>query len=800
MRIRDWRAVKNQLAARLKGISLSLETGVSAIQPKPLRLSMLLAGSAVLTSALGLCLIYFAAQRENGTILHANLEATGALLATHTQGELNQWQRRILELTEMSVKPLLLAHDADRQAAAEIAARAASEAAGVVASPIRTETQAPGAGSLDADPEILDISIWRRPEGSVFGTATKSSRRAFVAMNSHYDLAAHQADPDAVRAEIVRQLQQSESRESFLIEQAFAGKTALGALEGSLPGIATMALPGPAIDGAITEVYVGHLRLERLQKAFIKSGPTLSVLVDSGGTVLAHPDSRWVRTRTSLADSPLFKASKPAPGLDGVMRFEDRAGDIYVGAFRKVGHGGLVVLSSIAASKAREGMNMLRIQGLVLLVLAFGLWTSVFYRLITQGWLLARLRSAVPDAASGDEQVVSVAHVPAMVVAPERKQVTALHGSIRALNELLERHDPVELAEAINDFLTLAASRVKHYGGLFERWGDGSFVASWGAPVSEGTEVWKAIRCALELRGDLRVFNETRKTDGQKPFVFGMGVHTGMALAARLGPSHLLHYSVIGNVLHCARALDRIAPSVGTDLLISQETWTQSEARFLGEQSGEAKLTADTGLMPYYRITGYRDEQGQEMVVQVSLPEGAESLAGVDQGITAAPDTPIISATTAAESPARWLINNGSQIIGPFGPKEVASRLYAQELDFDCECWTEGTGHSAQIANAGIFSGSEDQGASLWIYDGETIHGPVSPGFLRTALIHGAVPMTAWICEGSTVNGWRTVSAWDPAFTPQAPVNTGLMKRSAPHAASDAPEAAPESDAQEEAA
>ncbi|MGZ3699542.1 MAG: hypothetical protein ACXWP5_15465, partial [Bdellovibrionota bacterium] len=192
------------------------------------------------------------------------------------------------------------------------------------------------------------------------------------------------------------------------------------------------------------------------------------------------------------------------------------------------------------------------------------------------------------------------------------------------------------------------------------------------------------------------------------------------------------------------------------------ETWQQSEARFTGEQIGEAKLTADTGLTSYYRLTGYRDQEGQEVLVEAlntPMPE-------------AVPDGAARSAVAAEEPipgnarPKRWLVNNGSQIIGPLTPEEIAVRLYSQELDLDCECWAEGNGNSAQIRSAGIFSGSEDEGASLWLFDGNTVHGPLSPGFLRTALLHGALPHDAWICQDTTTSGWKTIAHWDPTLAP----------------------------------
>jgi hypothetical protein len=153
--------------------------------------------------------------------------------------------------------------------------------------------------------------------------------------------------------------------------------------------------------------------------------------------------------------------------------------------------------------------------------------------------------------------------------------------------------------------------------------------------------------------------------------------------------------------------------------------------------------------MAFFKVSGYRNEQGEAVLVEVS-PESIQK----DGESRESSSTSIVT----QKKEVRWLVNNGSQIVGPFSADEIASRIFAQELDFDCECWAEGTGNSAQIKNSGIFSGSQDENANLWAFDGKTIHGPVSFGFLKTALGHGAIQANIYICEGSSVNGWKPLA------------------------------------------
>ena len=122
-------------------------------------------------------------------------------------------------------------------------------------------------------------------------------------------------------------------------------------------------------------------------------------------------------------------------------------------------------------------------------------------------------------------------------------------------------------------------------------------------------------------------------------------------------------------------------------------------------------------------------------------------------------------------------------MIGPLDAQGIAEALFSQEIDFDCECWREGTGESSTVRECGLFSSSDDSDSSLWVYDGQNLHGPMTAGFLGTALLSGAISGEHFVCEGSTVAGWLKVSEWKAAriATPPtfAPAGSGSPAKAA---------------------
>lgn len=602
------------------------------------------------------------------------------------------------------------------------------------------------AAFFEADPELLDLAIWKRE------SHVASPVRAHSKINLKYI---------SPRGEYPTQLQALLGEEGSLVETVFQNQpVARGESRLDPEGMIFIAVP--VVDSNGTYVVSAHYRARPFKQAFAKEGYVQSALIDGAGRIIAYSGAeapQWI---------PSFRARTPASLPSGQTLYTDPHGAEHSASFNRIGFGDLTVVASIPEKEASSGLRRLKAQGLIFLMTSamacLGLALALGGKPATQ--------TATPDAGDHlvdhpgpslqpvDEISLGISRAQTELAA-DRRPITVLHGSVYDLITLMEKEAPENVVEAINDFLTLAASRASHYGGLFERYSGTSFAAVFGAPDADGTEAWRALRCALELRKDFEALNASRKINGHRSLIFAMGVDAGQGIAGRIGAAGQMHYTAVSPAHATARALDELAPVSGTDLLISQGIWQQAETHFFGESLGEAKLAAHTGLVGYYAIWGYRNEQGQEIRIETpySRLEGSvqERVLKTVAQVSAAHVQP---AAETDPSRKRWLVNNGSQIIGPLKPEEIASRLYSQELDFDSECWVEGTGNKSEIRLAGIFGPAQAEDATLWVFDGQTLHGPLSEGFLSTAVSRGALGEGAFVCEGSTVQGWVPVLRW----------------------------------------
>lgn len=611
--------------------------------------------------------------------------------------------------------------------------------------------------AVDVDSDFIDFSIWERQQASSAFDLNPAPKRVNTILNSKFQNASQE------RAENwTRQLEKVEEYEKNEITAAFQGHTIIflehemnGVLEKG-QSVALIAIP--VGQGLIQQVISSHIKLSSLQDAFHRGEMVHAMLVDHLGNILVQTDPDSDRAKSNLKGTPFFQAASSSTLVSNQGFFSDEKGNSFLGGFSHIGIGKVIVMASVSEAEERATLGQLTKLSFLL-----GFGSLIFF--IGVAYLFSdetRFKFWKKLAAFISKDILVEDEM--KFVEPQLKNITVLYGSIRHLIPLVENGDPRDSADALNDFFTLASSAVREYGGVFERQASGAFIGFWGAAQTDGTEVWCALRSALEFRKAFSHLNESRKVDGRKRLSFGLGIHTGRGLAARLGAAHQMKYTVVGEVIQCAKALNRLTASFQVDLLVSQDSWQLSEAKFVGESVGEARLTAHTGLMDVFRLEGYRDEQGRAISIDTPVIEEVA-------------DVSIPNFVLPGEKSKRWLVNNGSQMIGPLSPHEIATRLFAQELDFDCECWAEGTGTSAQIRNAGIFSGSDDAKATLWLFDGETIHGPVSHGFLKTALGHGALSSKEYVCENSTINGWKPIAEWNPSLN-ESSQNQSITEKS----------------------
>jgi adenylate cyclase len=114
-------------------------------------------------------------------------------------------------------------------------------------------------------------------------------------------------------------------------------------------------------------------------------------------------------------------------------------------------------------------------------------------------------------------------------------------------------------------------------------------MAHWGTAYTAGSpakDAFNGVKAALMMRKALIQLNRNRKPGdlGDPPISIGCGLNTGIVTAGQLGSDLRMEYTVIGDPVNLASRIESLNKPLGTDILISEDTWNLVRHFFITEE------------------------------------------------------------------------------------------------------------------------------------------------------------------------------------------------------------------------
>jgi adenylate cyclase len=127
----------------------------------------------------------------------------------------------------------------------------------------------------------------------------------------------------------------------------------------------------------------------------------------------------------------------------------------------------------------------------------------------------------------------------------------------------------------LNKLFHFMIDGVQRYDGVINQFlGDG-FMATFGAPVSEGNIPQKAVMASMEIIEKVKQENNAGNIPETK---IGIGLHYGEAVIGNIGSSVRKQYSITGNVVIMASRIEQLNKRWHSQLIISKEVFNELDA------------------------------------------------------------------------------------------------------------------------------------------------------------------------------------------------------------------------------
>ncbi|OFZ19649.1 MAG: hypothetical protein A2Z20_12950 [Bdellovibrionales bacterium RBG_16_40_8] len=455
----------------------------------------------------------------------------------------------------------------------------------------------------------------------------------------------------------------------FPLAKVFAGQVEIhnASLSGGAP-LMVMGIPLIKSDaGVITHIALSYFRLDSIQRPFSDIGNiTIQTfyLVDNEGIVLAHPEDKFVFEAKNLSDLGIVKKSlEPNVNKGDSKYFDAEAKKNFIASFAKTQYGPSVI-SQTDESIILEPARVVRREAFYIAgkVLSIGIF-CIFIFSITLTNPLEKLVEVTRRVAKGNfdvqtnirshDEVGELAEsVDAMVhglkerdkikaamnkfhgsavvedmlksdlqLGGVNKKVTVFFSDIRDFTKFSEGHTPELVVDMLNEYFEIMVGIVtKNYGVVDKFIGD-AMMAIWGVPQSTGEDERHAVKACLEMRLALDELNKVRLAKGQTEIKIGMGLSSGHVISGTIGSSERMEYTVIGDTVNTASRIESSTKAFGTDFLVSGETLEKIKGEFIFDYVGAAEVKGKSEPIKMYKIRGYIDESGNEIIIKTKYSD-----------------------------------------------------------------------------------------------------------------------------------------------------------------------------------
>ena len=162
----------------------------------------------------------------------------------------------------------------------------------------------------------------------------------------------------------------------------------------------------------------------------------------------------------------------------------------------------------------------------------------------------------------------------------ELKEVTVLFADLRNFTPMVEKTPPKEVVRIINSYFKEMDEAIKQYHGLVLHYIGDEIVAVFGAPLFRENHPTLAVQAAREMQHRLLTVNRTLEQAGYPGLSHGIGIDTGLVLAANIGSPDRLSYTLVGDTVNVASRLQELNKEFNTEIILSGATRVRMNGDF----------------------------------------------------------------------------------------------------------------------------------------------------------------------------------------------------------------------------
>ncbi|MDR1419733.1 MAG: adenylate/guanylate cyclase domain-containing protein [Treponema sp.] len=410
---------------------------------------------------------------------------------------------------------------------------------------------------------------------------------------------------------------------------------------------------------------------ETLSESF-GAGANETYMVNGEADLLVHPNQDLINAGANWGNEEFVREMRESPQASRQRAYTGEGDVRFLGAYTKLGVANAAVITSIEEERVFEGVRATTRRNIYLTIgvlFAAGICIWLFSKTIStpikalaeaartiEGGrfeieLQAKTKDEIGLLASSFRRMSAALLIFGRFTNREiavramrgeikpgglPKHATIFFSDIRGFTEKSENFTGAFGSQAsdkiihwLNRYFTQMVDCVEKTGGVVDKFIGDAVMAHWGTAYSAGSpekDAFNCVKAALMMRLALLGMNGRRKAGdpGDPPIRIGCGINSGIVTAGQLGSEQRMEYTVIGDPVNLASRTEALNKPLGTDILITEDTWNLTGGHFITEEMPPVKVKGKEKPVRMFAVVNLKKAPGPRTLAEVRELLGIE--------------------------------------------------------------------------------------------------------------------------------------------------------------------------------
>jgi len=193
---------------------------------------------------------------------------------------------------------------------------------------------------------------------------------------------------------------------------------------------------------------------------------------------------------------------------------------------------------------------------------------------------------------------------------------SVLFSDVRSFTTITEELGAQGTVKLLNEYFSIMVDCITDEGGMLDKFIGDAMMCIFGTPVAHDDDPDRAVRAAIRMMTDLKVFNDKRAAEGKMPIDHGMGINTDSIVSGNIGSPKRMDYTVIGDGVNLAARIESACKQYGAHILISEFTHKAVKATYRTRQVDYVIVKGKTEPVGVHEVLDFHDEKSYPNMVE----------------------------------------------------------------------------------------------------------------------------------------------------------------------------------------